>query len=341
MKKSTKLFTCCGLMGMLLLTSCSEDIMDASSSVPDIAQHSSFELVSAQDGPIHITAKSDADLTGKRANKAGGNDRGRFNITLRYLVDLSDRQLEVFESAAARWEEIIIQDVPSITGTIPSAFAGVPPIIDGGTIDDIVIEVVVAPIDGPGRILGQAGPRFTRSADNLTVTGIMFFDSADLASLDDRGLFENVIVHEMGHVLGIGTLWNSGGRSLRQGPDTNPYFTGKMANVHWNAEGGEDELPIENIGGPGTALGHWRESLLQNELMTGFINLGVNPLSRITAGSLRDLGYGAAIRGEQYDLPKGTPGVDISDLDGNNSDMGLYIADMEQLLEPIGVIDME
>ena len=65
-----------------------------------------------------------------------------------------------------------------------------------------------------------------------------------------------------------------------------------MANVFWNAEGGEFELPIENIGGPGTAGGHWRESLLRNELMTGFLNLGENPLSRITAGSMRDLGYG-------------------------------------------------
>jgi len=66
----------------------------------------------------------------------------------------------------------------------------------------------------------------------------------------------------------------------------------RLANVFWNAEGGEFELPIENIGGPGTAGGHWRESLLRNELMTGFLNLGENPLSRITAGSMRDLGYG-------------------------------------------------
>ncbi len=156
----------------------------------------------------------------------------------------------------------------------------------------------------------------------------------DLELLDELDLFEEVIIHEMGHVLGVGTLWNIADRTLRAGPNSNPYFTGKMANVHWNAEGGTNELPVENMGGPGTALGHWREASLNNELMTGFLNLGENPLSRITAGSMRDLGYGAAMVGDSYDLPGGTPGVDI---DGKNSigdNQGLHIAEREVLLEP-------
>ena len=36
----------------------------------------------------------------------------------------------------------------------------------------------------------------------------MFFDVADLYFLEELDLFEEVIVHEMGHVLGVGTLWN-------------------------------------------------------------------------------------------------------------------------------------
>jgi hypothetical protein len=226
--------------------------------------------------------------------------------------------------------------VPSVEGPIPSAFGGVPAI--EGTIDDIVIEVALAPIDGPGGILGQAGPRFVRTDDFLTLSGVMFFDEADLAFLEELDLFEEVIVHEMGHVLGIGTLWNVGpfgfDRTLRAGPDSNPYFTGKKANVFWNAEGGEDELPVENMGGPGTRLSHWREATLNNELMTGFLNLGENPLSRITAGSMRDLGYGSASVGESYDLPKGTPGVEAK----GGSQEGLHIAEMEVLLEPIGFV---
>jgi hypothetical protein len=90
--------------------------------------------------------------------------------------------------------------------------------------------------------------------------------------------------------------------------------------------------------GPGTRLSHWRKSVLDNELMTGFLNLGENPLSRITAGSMRDLGYGAASVGESYDLPRGAPGVDV---DGDEPGAGLNIAEMEVTLLPIGSVTVK
>ncbi len=334
-----RLLTFGSILCSLMFISCADDAIESDASVLDAKADLAFTLAPAESELIQIEGTSNGLENGlSRATEAAGDDRGRFNITFRYLVDLTPRQLEVFESAAARWERIIIKDVPSFTGSIPSAFVGVPPI--EGTIDDIVIEVVIAPIDGPLGILGQAGPRFARSEDNLTLSGVMFFDVDDLDFLDELDLFEDVIVHEMGHVLGVGTLWNFN-RMLRQGPNTNPFFAGKFANIHWNAEGGLNELPIENMGGPGTRLSHWRESALNNELMTGFINLGENPLSRITAGSLRDLGYGTAIVGEQYDLPKGTPGVDINAVAASKSDQGIHIAEMEIILEPIGVVSIK
>ena len=52
------------------------------------------------------------------------------------------------------------------------------------------------------------------------------------------------------------------------------------------------KVPVENIGGPGTADAHWRESVFDNELMTGFLNSGVaNPLSVVSIASLADVGY--------------------------------------------------
>lgn len=318
-------------------TSCVEDPGENSSSA--LKQESPFTLVPAGDAMTEI--KGTIEPSDESGARSIGN-RGRFDITLRYLVPLTDRQLEVFEDAVERWERIIIKDVPSVTGPIPSAFQGVPPI---DAVDDIVIEVVIAPIDGPGNILGQAGPRYVRTDDFLSLSGVMYFDVADMDFLDELDLFEEVIVHEMGHVLGVGTLWNVSQygfpRDLREGPDTNPYFNGHMANVHWNAEGGTGELPIENMGGPGTRLSHWRESVLDNELMTGYLNLGENPLSRITAGSLRDLGYGTAVKGESYDLPKGTEGVDINALAASPEGEGLNIATMEVVLEPIGYLTTE
>ena len=43
--------------------------------------------------------------------------------------------------------------------------------------------------------------------------------------------------------------------------------------------------------GPGTANSHWRDSVLDDELMTGYLGYGSNPLSLLTVRSLTDLGY--------------------------------------------------
>jgi hypothetical protein len=51
------------------------------------------------------------------------------------------------------------------------------------------------------------------------------------------------------------------------------------------------KVPVENHGGPGTCDAHWRESVFKNELMTGFLNIGSNPLSLETVASMGDLGY--------------------------------------------------
>ncbi|RPG32672.1 MAG: hypothetical protein CBB72_010595 [Muricauda sp. TMED12] len=330
------------VIGVFVFNSCTEDVtMDENMNAIQESEQQRLSLVSRTGDPIIINDLSENDISAARATGAAGNDRGRFNITLKFLLPPTERQQEVFDGAAARWERIIIKDVPSFTGTIPSSFTGFPPAVDG-TLDDVVIEVALAPIDGPGGILGQAGPSFVRTEDFLTLSGVMFFDVADLDFLESLDLFEDVIVHEMGHVLGIGTLWNTVpfgfDRTLLQGPLTSPYFAGAKANVFWNAEGGTGELPIENDFGPGTAFGHWKETTLNNELMTGFLNLGENPLSRITAGSMADLGYGAASVGESYDLPKGTPGVNLSTLDEAGSTEGLNIGAMETLLMPIGFV---
>ncbi|MGB3800102.1 MAG: leishmanolysin-related zinc metalloendopeptidase [Lewinella sp.] len=337
---------CAALLFPVLFTACAEDTEEVIAPLQeDAAPQQIIQLAPAPDKWVTIRASEEAEMEDlskkRRATQAGGPDRGRFNITLKYIVPVTKEQEQVFSDAAGRWERIIIKDVPSITGTIPSAFEGFPPAVDG-TVDDIVIEVALAPIDGAGGILGQAGPVFVRNSDNLPLSGVMFFDVADLAFLDELGLFEEVIVHEMGHVLGVGTLWDYGGRNLLRGEETNPYYAGKLGNLFWKIEGGRDRLPVEDMGGPGTALGHWRESVLRNELMTGFLNLGENPLSHITAASMRDLGYGAIPLGERYDLERGTPGVDPNDdttpPDVEDPTAGIDIAAREITLRPIGEV---
>src|SRR5438876_1519294 len=67
---------------------------------------------------------------------------------------------------------------------------------------------------------------------------------------------------------------------------------------------GPTPVPVENTGGPGTRNGHWRETVFRNELMSGFIAGPGNPLSRVTAASLEDLGYVVDMdAAEAYALP--------------------------------------
>ncbi|KST68295.1 leishmanolysin-related zinc metalloendopeptidase [Mastigocoleus testarum] len=131
------------------------------------------------------------------------------------------------------------------------------------------------------------------SDSGLPAVGNMEFDSADLEQLEQSGQLVDVIVHEMGHVLGIGTLWRQ--KNLVTGSGTNdPRFTGPRATAEYNRIFGlnESSVPVADTGEEGTREGHWRESVLTNELMTGFINSGVNnPLSSLTVASLGDLSY--------------------------------------------------
>ncbi|MBM79509.1 MAG: hypothetical protein CMJ78_02810 [Planctomycetaceae bacterium] len=208
--------------------------------------------------------------------------QGGFQIEVRFTDNnLSADQQAVFTTAANRWSELIVGDLPDAQS---NRF---------GLVDDVVIEAAAPTIDGPGGILGQAGPREFRNGSTLPISGIMRFDIADVIDLVNDGQFENVILHEMGHVLGIGTLWDFKG-FLQGGGSADPRFTGTNAVREYNDNFGlsEASVPVANTGGPGTRDGHWREAIFQNELMTGFLNGGqFNPISRMTVGSLEDLGY--------------------------------------------------
>jgi Big-like domain-containing protein/leishmanolysin len=224
-----------------------------------------------------------------------------YHIDVRFLVPTTPSRQAVFAAAASRWETLIFGDVPDFPLKRPAGgCGGVLPAIDE-TVDDIIIYAILDSIDGPGKILGQSGPCTIRG-NGQPVTGVMIFDTADVAGLEMTGRFALVIEHEMGHVLGYGTTWDILGL-LAGGGTTDSHFTGAQALAAFNRSGGQafvtgSKVPVENcVGfqpgtcGAGTQDSHWRESVFKNELMTGFINNGANPLSVVTTASMGDLGY--------------------------------------------------
>jgi len=234
-----------------------------------------------------------------------------FNIVLNYVNPPTASQAAAFSAAESTWESLI-------TGYQESDIQNT----------NLNIDVNLAPIDGPGMTLGSAGPTGVKlnGAGNAIApnflyaqSGAMTFDTADTDALEMAGTFGEVILHEMGHVLGIGTLWNSdeiatananpalGGRQAVYNTGSGQY-TGANGLAAYNAEFNQAGafVPVELGGGPGTADGHWNEidngagltGIVSNEtgqdlafeLMTGWLNPG-SFISSLTLGSLEDIGF--------------------------------------------------
>jgi hypothetical protein len=235
-----------------------------------------------------------------------------YNITVRYLSDLTSPQLVAFAEAELRWERLVTGDLTDVNQTLPPNACGDNP-ETAGPFDDLTIFVTIEPIDEVGGVLGQAGPCYVRDAmgnpsvigDKLTVIGRMLFDVADIEDLETEGSLQAVVLHEMGHVLGFGTLWQDPFDLVVDPADPNtpaledPHFTGALALAAFDAAGGTTyagpKVPVMDVGGAGTINSHWRDEVFDPELMTGFLSAGFNPLSAITVRSLEDMGYTVSV----------------------------------------------
>ena len=223
--------------------------------------------------------------------------KSAFKIEVRFLGGLNDSQEDAFKQAAQRWSNVIVGDIPSVN-------------VDGEGIDDIVILAEGIRIDQANGILGQAGPTLLRPKAAgthafLPARGEMSFDIADLTVLESDGSLVDVIAHEMGHVLGIGTIW-ARKRLLKAATSANPSFNGKLAKAEYGKllDTRPQAVPVENVGGPGTRNSHWREAIFGNELMSGYVTAANNPMSAVTVASLADLGYAVDMsKAEVYHLP--------------------------------------
>lgn len=219
--------------------------------------------------------------TGVLDTYTSGPDGG-YNIHIDFLGTWTEALQAAFIEAADLISNLITADVSDVT-------------YNGTFYDDITITAELAVIDGAGGILGQAGPTLIRTGSGQPIAAIMEFDSADAENYDDAGLWNDIVIHEMLHSVGVGTVWNYAG--LLDGYGTsNPLFNGEFANLAYDDlfadlnENLSDLIPVEGDGGSGTAYGHWDEATFGNELMTGYIN-GANYISAMTVASLEDLGY--------------------------------------------------
>ena len=206
---------------------------------------------------------------------------GLFDIAIEFVGAWDAALQSAFVAAAARIEAAVLGDVPDVA--LPS--------VDGAAavVDDLIIRAELPAMDGPGGRFGLAGPTLLRGDSLLPAAAQMRFDAADAAGLAAQGTWDDVVLHEMLHCLGFGTLWAPKGLLVGAG------YVGAAGLAEYAAMGGAGPVPVEVTGGPGTAGLHWSEAAFGTELMTGWIS-DAGPLSPLTVASLADLGYGLAPR---------------------------------------------
>jgi hypothetical protein len=209
--------------------------------------------------------------------------QAQFELDLN-LSGFSAMQQVAIGRAGARWEDVIVGYQPGIERQALTVF------------------LTALPIDGPGGMAAVAGPTRTATEGGFTLTtlGAMQVDSADLPQLEADGLFEDLVAHELGHILGIGTQWVANGIYV----DGSGEYRGPAGLAAFQAEFDPTAtfVPVELGGGPATADGHWDDRLdlldpvgrpLADELMTGQPR-GANYLSNTTIQSLHDIGFEVA-----------------------------------------------
>jgi PKD repeat protein len=235
---------------------------------------------------------------------------GSYSIVLRYTARFPAKFKPAFEAAATRWQNIITADVPDSPQIFRPANCGVTGQTDVVGVDDLVIWVDTIPFDANDpNLLGQAGPCFSRQPSKLTLVGVMEFVDTQMDGLLKANQLTDTVTHEMGHILGLGTHWQVLGLTANTlGGNfcgTDPQYIGSNALREYQALGGTGNIKLENLYGPGTCEGHWKENVFGTELMTGFLNGNVaNPLSKMTLASMQDLGYSIDLsKADSYTIP--------------------------------------
>jgi hypothetical protein len=224
--------------------------------------------------------------------------------------DFTADQLAIVEAASAEaealWEGLITGyqpgiDLPGIGISVKGAASG-------------VSGLALANVTGS---LQQSGFRLsTRGVVSINLNIVEEF--ADYLGAGEN-FIDDIMAHEIGHVLGIGTQWTSNHvYTFRSGEYTGPYG---VAAYRREFDADADSIPVELAGGAATANKHWDQIMrssaqegdpsdplslspllgitdaqgrdLALELMTGAIDpdYGEPFMSRTTLQSLRDLGF--------------------------------------------------
>ena len=227
-------------------------------------------------------------------------ESSKFKIKL-HITGGSDEDQDIVKMAAKRWEQIIVGKTSTNEYDITMQIT-----FDSNLADNILGQAGVMQY---GYVNGKYIP--TRG---MMILSTKNWDQQKAAKKKD-GLTNGyyTVLHEMGHILGIGTMWHANKLLNNDGQYIGPAALREYRKICRNDK--IPFLPIENDGGGGTAGYHMEEGLepnvsldsrvgyadghnhslpgLDKELMTGWaeVDAEVEPLSTLSVAMLEDIGY--------------------------------------------------
>jgi hypothetical protein len=232
-------------------------------------------------------------------------DGEEFNIAITFgrgSEGLSEAMADAVIEAAQFWEDAITTSSLSGDHTLT--------IEVGGT------------VQAPG-VLASAGPDPDELVNDVNGNLMPILGASNINTNPDTvnylssniEFFTRVMIHEFGHVMGIGTLWEV--NNLID-PTTATYNANTYAGIAYGELLDTDTptaIPLTTGVGPGSDLRHWDEGIFSNELMTyAAEDTGTSmPASIMTLASLQDLGWNV-----NYDIaeiyPDGFSGPETASL---------------------------
>src|SRR5690625_4880973 len=226
---------------------------------------------------------------------------GSFNIELEFVGNVPQSYRQAVSNAAARWSEIITDGLAPVRGTFPACNGHPSP--GNRTVNNLLISIKLEQM--AGNTLGYGGFCAYRTGSNLPAYGTVTLNTGIDTRFGTQAL-EQAALHEIGHVLGLGTMWDHAaqrhidyapaGTCRNTGTFTRlPRYTSPEARSQFAAltgAGAGQGVPLESNLGPGSRCGHWDAGALPGEVMVAVLQIGrSHNVSRVTVGSLADLGY--------------------------------------------------
>ncbi len=249
----------------------------------------------------------------------------RPGLTAGVPATLPPRLRTAIDRAIKRWRQVIKADLPAAPLQLGANACANPDLNESVT--GVVVYVRV-PALGFGGTLARATACVLRP-DGRTMLGIMEFNSDILDRLSDDELFYTA-AHELGHVLGIGTVWYraDGQPALVTQSGTSYFFVGTQARAEFDLLENRTTYSGQTV--PiAVDRGHWDPRVMMMELMEPFAR-ATTRFSRVTVGAMTDMGYVTNARSwDRYALP----------LPGFVSGPAPRVVDLrEDVMAPYGVV---